>query len=160
MNQIKKNEQLLKDYYTAFQNRDAQSMASYYHEQAQFDDPAFGKLNRDEVALMWQMLCRSSKDLRVKFQLKHVDETSARVDWEAFYSYGKSKRKVHNQVKASFKFQDDKILYHNDLFSLWKWARQAMGSIGLFIGWTKFFRNRLQQQSNDMLQRFLAKQKK
>ena len=160
MTQIKKYEQLLKDFYTAFQNRDAKSMASHYHERAQFSDPAFGELNRDEVALMWVMLCRSSKDLLVEFQIQEVSETSARVNWEAFYSYGKSKRKVHNKVKATFQFKDDKILFHNDLFSLWKWARQAMGFNGLIIGWTKFFRKRLQQQSNEMLQRFLAKQKK
>jgi len=160
MTQIEKNEQLLKDFYHAFQNGDAQSMASHYHKQAQFSDPAFGKLNREEVALMWQMLCRSSKDLRIEFQINQVNETSARVNWEAFYFYGKSGNKVHNKVKAAFEFKDDKIMRHDDVFSLWKWARQAMGVNGLLIGWTKFFRKRLQQQSHRMLQRFLTKQKK
>lgn len=160
MTRIENNEQLLNDFYSAFQRRDAQTMAGHYHQQARFSDPAFGSLNRDEVALMWQMLCRSSKDLQVEYQIQDVSESSAHVNWEAFYSYGKSKRSVHNRVMATFEFKDDKIIRHHDVFSLWKWARQAMGYNGLLIGWTKFFRNRLQQQSRSMLQRFLAKQKK
>jgi len=157
---IEKNEQLLKDFYTAFQNRDAQKMAEYYHEEANFSDPAFGTLNSNEVALMWKMLCHSARDLRVEYKIREVSESAARVHWEAFYSYGKMHRKIHNKVNASFKFKDNKIIRHLDKFSLWKWASQAMGTNGLLIGWTSFFKKRLQGQSKEMLQRFLAKQKK
>ena len=109
---------------------------------------------------MWKMLCHSAKDLRVEYKIREVSESIARVHWEAFYSYGKSGRKVHNKVRAAFEFKDDKIIRHDDVFSLWKWATQAMGPNGQIIGWTSFFKKRLQLQSKEMLQRFLSKQKK
>ena len=42
------NAELLNKFYTAFANLDAETMASCYHENAEFDDPAFslrGKKN-------------------------------------------------------------------------------------------------------------------
>ncbi len=150
---------LITDFYNAFQNRDAKKMAENYHEQIEFSDPAFGTLNGPEAALMWKMLLRSAKDLRVEYQIHSVTDTTAKVHWEAFYTYGKDKRKVHNRAEATLEIADGKIIRHKDKYSLWKWAAQTMGLNGLIIGGTTFFRKRLQKQSKEMLQRFLNKQK-
>ncbi len=152
------NKALIIEFYSAFQKRDAKKMAQCYHEQIAFSDPAFGTLNGPEAALMWKMLCRSAKDLRLEYQILSVSDTNAKVRWEAFYTYGKNKRKVHNKVKAVLEFADDKIIRHKDNYSLWKWAAQTMGLNGIIIGGASFFKKRLQKQSREMLQRFLSKQ--
>ena len=157
--ETKTAEQIIHKFYTAFQKRDAKGMAECYHEQIEFSDPAFGTLNGSEAALMWKMLCRSSGDLQVEYKIRSIKENSARVHWEAFYTYGKEKRKVHNKVEATLEFKDDKIIRHKDKYSLWKWAAQTMGLNGIIIGGTSFFKKRLQKQSKEMLQRFLSKKK-
>lgn len=154
-----KNARLINDFYSAFQKRDAQKMADCYHEQIAFNDPAFGTLNGAEAAMMWKMLCKSANDLRVEYEIRSITENTARVRWEAFYSYGKDKRKVHNKVNAELEIADDKIIRHTDKYSLWKWAAQTMGLNGMLIGGTPFFRKRLQKQSKEMLQRFLSRSK-
>ncbi len=55
------SEKLIEKFYTAFQNLDAKQMAACYHKEATFEDPAFGKLNYDEVCAMWNMLLERSK---------------------------------------------------------------------------------------------------
>ena len=152
-------ETVIHSFYSAFQKRDAKGMAENYHEQIEFSDPAFGTLNGPEAALMWKMLLRSAKDLRAEYHIRSVTGSTAKVHWEAFYTYGKDKRKVHNKVEATLEIADGKIIRHKDKYSLWKWASQTMGINGIIIGWTSFFKKRLQKQSKEMLQRFLSKQK-
>ena len=155
----KTTEAIIHKFYSAFRKRDAKTMAECYHEQIEFSDPAFGTLNGTEAALMWKMLCRSAKDLRLNYQIRSVSDSHARIQWEAFYTYGKNKRKVHNKVEARLEFEDGKIIRHKDKYSLWKWAAQTMGLNGVIIGGTSFFKKRLQKQSREMLQRFLSKKK-
>jgi hypothetical protein len=51
------NAQLIHDFYTSFQRRDAEGMVACYHPQVIFTDPAFGTLNATEAMAMWRMLC-------------------------------------------------------------------------------------------------------
>ena len=32
------------------------------------------------------------------------------------------------------------IARHTDRFSFWRWSRQALGPVGLWLGWTPFLR--------------------
>ena len=50
------SQEIIHQFYTAFQNLDAVTMASLYHPKIEFDDPAFGKLKGKHAANMWRML--------------------------------------------------------------------------------------------------------
>lgn len=146
-------------FYTAFAELDAETMVSLYHDEVVFDDPAFGRLSGERAKNMWRMLCESQKDKR--FIVQHSDvkatETGGSVRWEAVYVFSKTKRNVHNRITATFKFRDGKIIEHKDNFNLFSWSRQALGIAGYAMGWTPFFKQKLQKQTNQLLDRYEAK---
>jgi ketosteroid isomerase-like protein len=149
------NKALIEKFYKAFQNKDAQEMISCYHDEIEFSDPAFGKLQGKRAKAMWVMLCGNAKDLEVEFSNVKANEKTGIATWQALYTFGKTGRKVHNHVGASFEFKDGKIIKHSDTFNLRKWAGQALGFKGVLLGWTYFFRKNLQLQTNYMLDKFL-----
>ena len=149
------NKELITTFYTAFQKRDAKTMAECYHDEIVFEDPAFGKLKGDHAKAMWKMLCKNAKDLRVEFSITEVYETGVKAHWEAFYTFSQTGRKVHNIINANFEFKDGKIIRHTDTFNLSRWASQAMGLKGQILGGTGFFRKRLQAQTNRLLSKFI-----
>jgi len=122
------DEALITKFYTAFQQKDFLTMQSCYHAEATFSDPVFQSLNSKEVKAMWQMLLTSSKDLKVTF-----DNVQANCcHWEAWYSFSRTGRKVHNIIDATFEFKDGLIYRHKDHFNMRKWGRQALGIAGIF----------------------------
>ncbi len=152
--QINENKNLMKQFYSAFQNRDAESMASLYSEEAHFQDPVF-KLEGSKIGSMWKMLCTNGKDLQISFSILHATETSGQTQWIAHYTFSSTGRKVINKITASFEFKDGKIIRHIDHFSFWKWASQALGPLGVLFGWTKAVKTRVQIIANKNLDSFL-----
>lgn len=146
---------LIEQFYEAFTNHDAEGMASCYHDDVVFEDPAFGVLKKEHASNMWRMLLASQKGKSFKVVASNFQEDSAH--WEAFYTFSKTGRKVHNKVDARFEFKDGKIIKHTDHFDLHAWSRQAMGFQGALLGWTGFFKKKLQAQTNGMLAKFEAK---
>jgi len=51
----------------------------------------------------------------------------------------------------SLEFRDGKIVRHTDVFDFHRWARQALGPVGLVLGWTGFLRGKVQAQSAKLL---------
>lgn len=51
--------EIITQFYSAFQNLDAEGMINCYHEEVIFQDPAFGKLKGQDAKDMWRMLCES-----------------------------------------------------------------------------------------------------
>src|SRR5690349_14325079 len=132
------NKSLITEFYTAFAAQDYKRMAACYHDEVEFNDPAFGTLKGDQARAMWKMLIeRSEGKLKVVFS----DVTSSSAHWEAFYVFTRTGRNVHNKIDARFEFKDGKIIRHHDHFNLWPWSRQALGFSGLLLGYTSFFRN-------------------
>ena len=147
--------ELINKFYTAFNELDAETMSSCYHDEVVFDDPAFGELKGESARNMWRMLCQSQKGK--DFKVKHSEVTNNSAYWEAFYTFSKTGRKVHNKIHANFEFKDGLIIRHSDNFDLHKWASQAMGLSGLLIGWSGFFKKKLQKQTNYLLHKFEQK---
>ncbi len=147
---------LIETFYTAFQNCDADTMVSCYHDDVVFEDPAFGKLKGDRAKNMWRMLCKNAKDLKIEFSEIEANTTTGKAHWEAWYSFSQTGRNVHNKIDAQFEFKDGKIIKHIDHFNLHKWASQALGWKGKILGGTSFFRKKLNQQTNTLLNKFIT----
>lgn len=148
---------IIDKFYEAFNNLDADTMCSCYHEDIVFKDPAFGVLEGDRAKAMWQMLCESQKGKNFKVISSNITDNSAH--WEAFYTFSKTGRKVHNKIDATFEFKDGLIIKHTDTFNLHKWAKQAIGFKGLLFGGMGFFKTKLQGQTNYVLDKFINEKK-
>ncbi|HEX8826368.1 MAG TPA: nuclear transport factor 2 family protein [Archangium sp.] len=149
------NAQLLTDFYSAFQRRDAQAMAACYHPDAEFSDPVFPGLRHARVTSMWTMLCERGKDLELSFRDVQADDRTGSAHWEARYTFSGTGRKVLNRIDATFEFKDGKILRHTDRFDFWAWSRQALGPAGMVLGWSPFLRNKVRAQAGGTLDKFM-----
>ncbi|MBX2816769.1 MAG: nuclear transport factor 2 family protein [Saprospiraceae bacterium] len=147
----------IKSFYNAFEARDAEGMASCYHADVVFTDPAFGDLEGSRASDMWRMLCNNIEGKFFEFHCDQVqgDENKGSAYWEAKYDFSKTGRRVHNKIHATFEFKEGKIIRHIDRFDLHRWAGMALGWKGRLIGGTGFFRRKLQQQTNGLLDRYL-----
>lgn len=150
------NAETIRAFYTAFQQRDHGGMAACYHPAVQFSDPVFNDLHGDEARAMWHMLCDQGKDLKVTFSDISADSDRGAARWEARYTFGPSRRAVHNTITASFVFADGKIIQHNDDFDLWRWMRQAIGFLGTIIGWAPFAKRKVRETGRRGLELFMA----
>ncbi|MFY0598854.1 MAG: nuclear transport factor 2 family protein [Cyclobacteriaceae bacterium] len=153
-----KENSIIDSFYHAFSNKEADKMNALYHEKATFEDPAFGKLNSAQAQSMWSMLIeRGGSNLQVEFEIIKESETSGEAIWEARYPFSKTKRQVHNVIKASFEFQDGKIIKHVDRFDLWKWSRMALGTSGLLLGWSPIIKNKVRSECLKSLDKYMSK---
>ncbi|WP_095961315.1 nuclear transport factor 2 family protein [Corallococcus macrosporus] len=147
--------QLITDFYSAFQRRDAQAMAACYHPEVEFSDAAFPGLRRQEPGAMWLMLCERGKDLELTFRDVQADDHQGRAHWDASYTFSGTGRKVLNRIDAEFEFRDGKIVRHRDDFDFWTWSRQALGPAGLVLGWTPFLKKKVQAKARKSLDIFM-----
>ncbi len=147
---------LIEKFYSAFKNLDSETMANCYHKDIVFKDPAFGVLKGGKAKNMWRMLCTSQKgkDFIISYSNIKFSDNKGTAHWEAHYTFSKTGRKVHNKILAEFEFKEGQIIKHTDSFNLYRWAQQAFGITGYLIGWTSFFRKKLQKQTNTMLSKF------
>jgi hypothetical protein len=151
-------DQVIVRLYTAFAARDAETMASCYHPDAHFSDPAFPDLNGGEVMAMWRALLGRSTDLRVTLGGHSASSDggspgngTGRAHWTAVYTFGATGRSVTNEIDAGFRFEDGLIREHQDSFDFWRWSRQALGLPGLLLGWTPMLRSRVQRDAAKLL---------
>ncbi|MDZ4794401.1 MAG: nuclear transport factor 2 family protein [Bacteroidota bacterium] len=152
------NTEVITQFYTAFQQRDYQTMNSCYSEDIVFSDPAFGLLRGDEARAMWEMLCTNAKDFSLSFSnIQLLDEEYATCNWVASYTFSKTGRKVVNHIKAFMKLKDGKIIEHSDAFKLSRWAAQALGFKGVLLGWTGFMKRKIQKNARKNLVAFIEK---
>lgn len=144
-------------FYEAFQRRDADTMQSCYHPDAEFSDPVFPDLEGGQVMAMWRALLGRSTDLEVS-----LGEHGAEVDgagggrgharWTATYTFSSTGRPVVNVIDASFRFEDGLIREHRDSFDFWRWSRQALGPVGALLGWTPLLRSRVRSDAAKLIE--------
>lgn len=147
-------EDIITNFYLAFQQKDAGKMNSCYHDEIEFEDPAFGKLKGNDVKCMWEMLCKNAVNFKLEFRDISSDDKTGEAQWEAWYDFSKTGRRVHNIIDAKFEFKEGKIIKHNDHFNLHQWASQAMGWKGWLLGGTSFFKKKLHEQSGKALEKY------
>jgi hypothetical protein len=140
------NDDLIQRFYEAFARLDGDSMAACYAPAARFSDPVFSDLRDDEPGAMWKMLTGRAKDLRVELAEHEADDQRGSAHWLADYTFSTG-RKVHNDVRARFRFDAGLFAEHEDSFSFYAWARQALGPVGLALGWTPIVQAKVRREA-------------
>ena len=134
--------------------RDGDAMARCYHQDATFQDPAFGLLRGPEVGAMWQMLCKRGKDLEVQL----VSASADSAQWEARYTFSQTGKKVHNIVRSHFVLRDGLIAEQRDQFDFHRWLGMALGTPGRLLGWLPPLQALLRSQARKTLHTYMHKQ--
>jgi ketosteroid isomerase-like protein len=127
------NASVIRELYEALDRHDGETMARQYTPDARFKDPAFGELSGTEAGDMWRMLTGRAEDLKVELPEHSADGDTGIAHWIATYTFSTG-RPVVNDIHARFRFRDGLIVDHEDSFSFWRWARQALGPPGVILG--------------------------
>ena len=145
------NQQLVENFYKAFQQRDGETMAKSYAENATFSDPAFSNLKGQQVGDMWRMLTERAQNFSLQYKVLTVGEQNGEAEWTATYTFSQTGRTVVNHIHSYFSFKDGKIVAQQDKFDVWRWSSQALGLKGTLLGWTPLVKNKIQQQASKSL---------
>jgi hypothetical protein len=148
---------LVERFYAAFDRCDHRTMAASYAPTARFSDPVFQDLAGPRIGIMWRMLCERATDLRVECGAVRMEGGMARVEWQAWYTHSATGRRVHNRIAAAFSLEQGLISRHDDVFDLYRWARQALGLKGLALGWTPPVQRAIRRQASRSLDAFAAR---
>jgi ketosteroid isomerase-like protein len=154
---VHSNEALIRKFYDAFAARDADTMAACYHPEVAFSDPAFPMLRGPEASGMWRMLVSRGKDLQLTLVEASGNEHGGRAIWEARYTFSQTGRPVVNRIHAVFAFRDGLIVRHVDQFPFWTWSKQALGPLGLLLGWSWPLKALVRKKAAASLAQFMAK---
>ena len=144
-------------FYAAFAKRDAAGMLACYHPEVTFRDPVFLELDSAHVRGMWRLLCERGKDLRVEASGIEANGDTGKAHWDAWYTFSGTGRKVHNSIDASFRFKDGLIVRHDDSFGFYRWTRQALGPMGVALGWTPILQGAIRKKAKAGLLDFMKK---
>jgi SnoaL-like polyketide cyclase. len=147
---------IITKFYTAFQNKDWQTMQQCYHTNATFSDSVFQNLTAKETKAMWHMLAVAAQNFSLTFENVTSDGDRGACHWEARYLFSKTGRPVHNKIDAQFVFKDGLIVQHQDNFDLWKWCQMALGGIGMVLGWSPFLQNKVRTTARKGLKKFIS----
>jgi ketosteroid isomerase-like protein len=147
------NAELIARFYDAFARHDGDGMAACYAPDVRFHDPAFGELRGAEAGDMWRMLTGRAEDLVVTLAEHDADDARGTAHWLADYTF-RTGNKVHNDIRAEFRFANGLIIEHEDRFSFFAWARQALGLPGLLLGWTPMLQNKVRHEARAGLDEF------
>lgn len=145
---------LIERFYGAFDEGDGEAMAACYAPEVRFSDPVFPDLRGSQAGSMWQMLTSAPGELRIELLEHQADEAQGSAHWRAHYVFTETGRPVVNDIQASFRFADGLIAEHHDDFSFHRWARQALGAVGLLLGWTPLLRSAVRRKAAARLEQF------
>jgi ketosteroid isomerase-like protein len=150
------NRALIRTLYDSLDRHDGEGMAACYAPTAQFRDPAFGELSGAEAGDMWRMLTGRAEDLSVELADHDANDETGTAHWIAHYTFTDTGRPVVNDVRARFRFADGLIVEHVDEFSFFGWSRQALGPLGLALGWTPLLPILVRRRTRGRLDAFRA----
>lgn len=153
------NEGVIAELYSAFGRHDGRAMAALYAAGACFSDPVFTDLRGDEPGLMWRMLTERAEDLEIELLEHEADGERGSAHWLAHYTFTETGRRVDNDVRASFRFEGGKIAEHRDEFSFYGWTRQALGPVGLALGWTPIIQGTVRRKARAGLEDYIARER-
>lgn len=145
---------LIERFYRAFDDGDGETMAACYAPDVAFSDPVFPDLRAERAKAMWKMLTSAPGDLRIELLEHEAGAERGSAHWRAHYVFTQTGRPVVNDIQAGFRFRDGLIASHHDRFDFHRWARQALGPIGLLLGWTPVVRSAVRRKADARLEEF------
>ncbi|MDQ5832052.1 MAG: nuclear transport factor 2 family protein [Actinomycetota bacterium] len=148
--------QLIERFYKAFDEGDGATMAACYSPQVHFSDPVFPDLNGSRAGAMWQMLTAAPGELCIELLEHEAGDSQGSAHWRAHYTFSETGRPVVNDIHANFRFEDRLIADHRDEFSFHRWARQALGPVGLLLGWSPLLRSAVRRKAAARLDEFTS----
>lgn len=149
------HDQLIERFYGAFAAGDGETMAACYSPEVHFSDPVFPDLDGARAGAMWRMLTAAPGDVRIELLEHEAGDERGSAHWRARYTFSQTGRDVVNDIHASFRFGGGLIIEHRDQFSFYRWARQALGPVGLLLGWTPFVRSAVRRRAGARLDEFV-----
>jgi ketosteroid isomerase-like protein len=152
------NLDLIDRFYAAFARYDGDAMAACYTDDATFADPVFTDLSGKEPGAMWRMLTARSQDLQVELLDRAAAGDTGSAHWIARYTFGQTGRPVVNDVSSTFRFRDGLIMHQRDDFDFYRWTRQALGPMGVALGWTPIVQGSVRRKAQAGLDQFLARE--
>ena len=100
------------------------------------------------------MLTSAPGELRIELLEREAGDRSGSGHWRAHYTFSQTGRPVVNDIHANFRFEDGLIVEHRDEFSFHRWSRQALGPVGLLLGWTPVLRSAVRRKAGARLDQF------
>jgi ketosteroid isomerase-like protein len=146
----------LERFYQAFAAGDGAAMAAAYTPDATFSDPVFVGLKGDEPGAMWRMLTGQARGFHLDLLEHSAEGDLGTARWRAAYTFSQTGRPVVNVVDSAFVFRDGLIVEQRDDFDFYRWSRQALGPVGLLLGWSPILRGSVQKRARASLDRFMA----
>jgi ketosteroid isomerase-like protein len=150
------NDELIQRFYTAFAAGDGAGMASCYAPDVEFSDPVFGDLRGYRAGAMWQMLTSGPGEAKIELLEHEANDSKGSAHWVADYVFSETGRPVHNDIRAQFEFRNGLIAEHRDSFDFHRWARQALGPMGLLLGWTPIVRSAVRKKADVKLDEYVG----
>ena len=144
---------LVTHFYWSLQAGDGDAMADCYADNIVFEDPAFGELHGQDAGDMWRMLSSRGSDLELDYRILEASAKAARVNWIATYTFSTG-RPVRNDIMATVRIEDGKIVDHRDVFDFWKWSSQALGLPGKLLGWSPPMKAKVRSGALESLAKF------
>lgn len=148
------NTQTIERFYRAFDDGNGAAMQACYTPDVKFSDPVFPDLRGPRAGDMWRMLTEPDGDLRIELLEHGSDGDTGKAHWKAHYTFTESGRPVINDIHATFRFKDGLIVEHRDDFNFHAWARQALGPVGLLLGWTPIVKGAVRKKAAARLAEF------
>ena len=148
------HEALIREFYAAFARHDAEAIARCYHRDIFFTDPVFPALRGADAGDMWRMLLSRAADLEITLDEASADDDGGRARWTARYTFSRTGRPVVNRIEAMFAFRERLIVRHFDSFPFWRWSRQALGPMGVLLGWLPPLKWKVRKDAAKALEKF------
>ena len=107
---------------------------------------------------MWRMLCeRGHRPRDRRTRTSHAEADRGSAHWDADYTFSGTGRHVHNEIDASFRVREraDRRPPRSTSTST-RWTRQALGPVGLLLGWSPPVQNKVRGQARENLHDFMA----
>lgn len=148
---------LFDNFYQGMQKQDSQAINLCYHQDTQFEDPVFGRLDYENVTTMWTMLMERAQDFSVEYTVLEAEENRGKVRWIAKYLFSKTGKKITNIVTSEIELKEGKIIHQVDTFNLRKWIGMALGFKGILTGWIPAVQNKVKTQAKKGLEHYKQK---
>jgi hypothetical protein len=151
------NQELVQRFFQCFAGGDHRGMRRCLHPDVAFSDIGFD-LTGAKVGAMWQMIC--AKGTQIMFRNVQADDSQGTAHWECHYDFQKDEgakaHSVHNVIESRFVFEGGLIREHHDSCDFERWARQALGVVGLVLGETEFLHKQVREAAAKKLETFIA----